>query len=128
MKLHGRSFDIRTYADAEKYLAGREKAKVVNNTFVVRRDAETIALQYHATDVVTYHANGTVTLTTGGWKTVTTKERLNLFSQYGVYIKKGVWLVSRYLGNGVHEQIGNYVDGMTLPVYTGSIQCKEVVL
>lgn len=118
MKLYGRSFDIRTYADAEKYLAGRDKAKVVNNTFLVRLCADTIAVRFFKTDVVVYTDNEHVTLNTGGWKTVTTKERLNLFSQYGVYVRRGIWYVSRYLGNGVHEEIGKFVDGMTLPVYT----------
>lgn len=117
MKLYGRSFDIRTYEQAQDYLAGREKAKVVNNTYVIRRDIATIALQYHNTDVVTYKADGLIVLNTGGWKTATTKERLNLFSQYGVYVRRGVWYVSKYLGDGRHQELGLFKDGMTLQAH-----------
>lgn len=105
------------YAKMAQTLADRDSKKVANNTYLQRRDAETIALKYHATDVVTYHADGRIVLNTGGWRTSTTKLRFN--ESYSglslrIYADKGVWYVA--MNNGVPdwENAVTYADGLTL--------------
>src|SRR5260221_7675367 len=53
-----------------------------------------VAVRLHNTDIVTYAENGTVTLNTGGWKTVTTKVRINDYSPFSVWSRKGCWFVN----------------------------------
>lgn len=65
------------YEKMSETLGGRSSKKVANNTYLQRRDADTIALHYHATDVVIYHSDGRIVLESGGWRTVTTKVRWN---------------------------------------------------
>ena len=113
IKVHGRKSEIKNYQTAFAFLEGRQRRKLVNNTWLEVRDGETIAVRYHKTDVVTYKADGKIILNSGGWQTVTTKERLNAFSPLGVYQRRGVWLVSRYLGDGVHDEIALFKDGAT---------------
>lgn len=90
-----------TYADAAAKLTGRnsQRRKVGNNTYLERRNVNTIALRLHNTDILTYIQDGTVVLNTDGrWRTVTTKARMNEFMPYGISIaqRKGQWFVERY--------------------------------
>lgn len=85
------------FAKAEAFLAGG-KAKterlVGSNTRLRWVDADTIALVYHYTAVVTYHRDGTFTLYGGGWNTVTTKRRIRLYSPSNPRSDgKGGWIV-----------------------------------
>lgn len=69
-----------TFTEAEEILAkGRNKDSrtIANNTRLIRRRPDKIALQLHATDVVSFHRNGDVVLNSGGWLTLTTKDRIN---------------------------------------------------
>lgn len=99
------------YQSASEKLTGRNKEsrKVANHTYLQRRDAETIAVKLHATDVVTFKSDGRVILNTGGWKTVTTKERMNSFAGLQVSSDKGVWYVSN---NGFASNVP-FADGIT---------------
>lgn len=77
-------------------LTSRGQKKIGNNTYLRRRDAATIGLQYHETDVVTFTPSGLV-LTSGGWWTKTTKERINwALEALGLYCVQdgGNWYVS----------------------------------
>jgi hypothetical protein len=80
-------------------------------------------VKYHKTDVVKRDAHGRITLESGGWRTVTTKARMNQALRqwagdpeqfYYVHQVKGDWFVGRYKGNGVHERVCEYYDGVTL--------------
>lgn len=84
------------YEQAQATLTGRNKdrKKLANNTYLVRRDNGDFAVKLHDTDVVTYHADGTITLSTGGWQTVTTKARINEYSHAGISQRQGVWYMS----------------------------------
>jgi len=78
-----------------------------------------VDVQYHATIVASKDTNGRITLNSGGWKTVTTKRRMNqALRQWGtgyyVHQVKGEWLVGVCKGNGVHERVCEYYDGITL--------------
>lgn len=122
--------DVRDYASAAARLGTRDRVKVANNTYLERRDEFTIAVHYHATDVVTFHADGRIILQSGGWYTYTTKTRLGHFSPVSVRSIRGRWHVQhgprRNPNTGRWEDdspgpMVPYVDGMdvgaeTLPV------------
>ena len=104
---------MRSYAEANAYLAGGRnkdaRSLTGRSTQLVRRDKETIAVQYHATDVVTYKADGRVILNSGGWKTVTTKCRINEYSPVSLTQTSGIWHVSP---PGDHKAVV-FRDGIT---------------
>lgn len=99
---------MRSYREANSVLGNRDSRKLENNTYLKRRDTETIAVLLHATDVVTYHADGRVVLNSGSWKTVTTKDRINKYSPIYVRQENGIW----YIGNEVYaDYVTYYPDG-----------------
>jgi hypothetical protein len=81
------------YQQAAAQLIGRcrDRRKLANNTHLVRRDTDEIAVRLHATDVLTFFADGRIRVNTGGYHTVTTVDRINAFLP-------GPWRVSRYRG------------------------------
>ncbi len=85
------------YATQAARLTGRnaKSRKIANNTYMQRRDENTIALLYHETDVVTYKSSGDVILDSGGWRTYTTKERINMGLPSGFYLSqnRGQWIL-----------------------------------
>lgn len=91
----------------------RTSKKLRNNTYVQVRDAETVAIRLHQTDILTFKANGDITLNSGGWRTVTTKARMNEYLPDNWYVSqsKGVWYLSTRPG---FEDIGRFEDGMTI--------------
>lgn len=95
--------ELSSYDDCVKFLITRDRPvprkKAANNTYVERRDADTIAVRLHDTDVVTYHADGRITLDTGEWYTVTTKERINRFTPANIHIasNRGRWIVAHHV-------------------------------
>lgn len=93
---------IRDFASAEALLGGKPSRPLLNNTRLVRVDADTIAVALHGTFVVTYHRSGRVTVDSGGWRTVTTKDRINRFAPVHVQQRRGEW----YVGDGAFR------DGM----------------
>lgn len=86
--------EIKTYAQAEKFLKGRASKKTGNNTYIVRRSESEIAVCLHYTDVVTYTKSGKVRLSSGGWRTATTKQRIKQFSGVNLWQEKGEWLAN----------------------------------
>lgn len=72
--------DLCTFSQATDRLGTRDRRKIGNNTYLERRDAETIAVRLHATDIVIFHSDGSATLHDGGYLTVTTKDRLNKYA------------------------------------------------
>lgn len=95
MALYKATFE--DFNGADGFLGSRKGARVGHNTQVYRVDADTIAVRYHYTDIVTYRRDGSVVLDNGGWATNTTRERLRAFSPVGVYQAKGreFWTASR---------------------------------
>ena len=81
------------YQQAAEQLVGRcrDRRKIANNTYLVRRDSDEIAVRLHATDVLTFFADGRIRVNTGGYHTVTTVDRINAFLP-------GPWRVSRHRG------------------------------
>lgn len=71
-----------------------ESRKLENNTYLERRDNDSIAIRLHNTDIVTLHKDDTVTLSSGGWLTMTTKNRISNYAP-GIRIEsdQGVWQV-----------------------------------
>lgn len=94
--------DPQSYRQLSHYLScGKRKDKttdrpIANNTRVIRRSDDSIAIKLHNTDILTFHSNGAIQLFTGGWKTVTTKDRMNRFlpSGIGVYSEKFIWYLT----------------------------------
>jgi len=93
-----------SYAAARQLLASGN-AKLENNTFLVDKNADTVAVQLYGTQVVLIHDDGTYTLNTGGYRTTTTKDRINKYGPNVVQIKKRKWLV-----NGESFEDGIKVD------------------
>ncbi len=102
------------YTRVNQDLNGKQSRKVAHNTYLQRRDPESIALKYHATDIVIYHSDGRVVLDTDGWKTSTTKLRYNeSYSRLPIriYSDKGVWYV---VLNNNRDGAVTFEDGLTL--------------
>ena len=90
-------------------LTGRniQSRKLTNHTTLRRVDSDNIAIQLHATDVVTYPSDGRIVFNSGGWKTSTTKERMNSFSPARVSQTAGSWNIS------IDGKGANFADGIT---------------
>jgi hypothetical protein len=70
----------------------RESRKLANNTYAKRRYSGQIAIQLHATDILTFHSDGQIDVNTGGWNTVTTHSRMNAYLP-------GPWRVGGHRGS-----------------------------
>ena len=94
---------------ADTYLGNKIDRPAGYATRIQRRE-KNIAVVHHATDIVTYRRDGTILLDCNGWRSKTTKERLNVFTPFGVeiYQSSGVW----YLAIQHEEHV--YEDGMVL--------------
>ncbi len=119
-----------TYEQLDARLTGRNQRsrKLANNTYAERRDADTIAIRLHATDVVTYHKDGRVVFNDGGWLTVTTKERMNQCGPDWLSVGsiRGRWFVTLA---GDYSNPVPYADGITFKdgaVYAGSTDAATV--
>jgi hypothetical protein len=116
-----------SYTDARAFLAqGRNPSsrKVANNTRVRSYGAPYgIAVELHATDVVTFYPDGRAELRTGGWNTVTTRGRINHvlgyrdsdpLSMWSVGMEKGeLYLYHRTARYVFHEGVIVRPDGTT---------------
>lgn len=112
-----------TFAAADAKLGGRDSRRIGHNTTLERRHrrgdgSRTIAVRYHATDIVTFSADGWLTINTGGWDTVTTWQRIGaiLPLPWRVWSRNG----SRML---YHNQrpITPYADGLSLHPASGAV-------
>jgi hypothetical protein len=84
---------VRNYIQALNFLGDKETRKLCNNTTLHKYRDGTLAIQLHWTDVISFKPNRDTVFDTGGWRSVTTKDRINEFSEYSVYSKKGEWVV-----------------------------------
>lgn len=84
-------FTGRTFREADKRLGKRESLKIAWYTWLERRPDGSIAVRYHATDVVTYLPNGSFRLESGGWRTSTTKVRMQEYAPVSLYSERGIW-------------------------------------
>jgi hypothetical protein len=100
---------MKTYQEAAQKLGNHKSRKLKNNTYLQRRNDNTIAVKLHETDVVTYYSNGKVKLDSGGWRTVTTKDRINQYSPIGLFQDKGIWYIGTW-----GEKKAIYNDGMII--------------
>lgn len=78
---------IDNYGAATRALGNRDERTIAHNTRLIRR-GDSIAVRYHATDIVTYHADGRITLADGGYSTATTIKRLHAMTPAGVYVRR----------------------------------------
>lgn len=76
---------INSYSDANLQLTGRckERRKIANNTYLIRRSADGIAVRLHSTDVLTFYSDGRIDLANGGFPTCTTHDRINRYLPAG---------------------------------------------
>lgn len=106
---------------------GKRSSKLVKGkraTKLHRLSDGTIALRYHATDVVLATPGGRVILESGGWRTLTTKTRMNealsqlprdpegSYRRFQVSSDRGVWYVSVPKGDSYESVV--YKDGMSI--------------
>jgi len=105
-----------TYKELEQQLFGRCKDKRVmgNNTWLERRDTNTLAIRLHSTDILTFTFEPEkVIVNTGGWKTVTTKDRVNKYlpEPWRIYQKNRQWFwCSWHDGNRIEPGLFNDGD------------------
>jgi hypothetical protein len=109
---------VTSFEQAERFLAGgrsKTSRNLANNTYVERRDEDTVAIRLHATDVVTFHRDGRIVLNTGGWRTVTTKDRLcNALSwPVQIFSIKGQWRLKVSNSFEVGTSVP-FADGITI--------------
>lgn len=118
-----------TFEAAERLLGGRDSRKIGHNTRLERRsrsEPRSIAVQYHATDIVTLSTDGTLTVNTGGWHTVTTLTRINA-------LLPGRWRIGsagkrgNYLWHNGHA-ITPYVDGIAIDDTAGTVGINGATL
>ena len=83
------------YQESNDLLTGRckQSRKMGNNTYLERRDDQSIAVKLHQTDVVTYYPNGDIKLNSGGYKTATTKERINTYAPVRLWQENFAWFM-----------------------------------
>lgn len=99
------------YSSLSRFIGDKSSKILGNNTVVRRIDADTVAIKYHNTDILTISQDDTIKINTNGYETVTTKDRLNQFLRCkGFYIfqKKGVWYISD------RKDTAAYFDGMRI--------------
>lgn len=100
------------YLELSRALQGRcqERRKLGNNTWAERRDAETIVIRLHGTDILTFTLNS-VKANAGAWFTVTTKARLNQYlpADFSIGQVKGAWY---WYARG--ERIALFTNGDTI--------------
>ena len=100
------------YNTALAFLGKKDRKKLCNNTYLVRRGVEgttEVAVLLHSTDVITFKPNGDTILCTGGWNSITTWDRINSFQKYGAWSKRGEHVVC---GSDGLEYLFNY-DNVT---------------
>lgn len=85
---------------------------VARNTWRYRTTDGIEHVRLHGTDIVEFLPKGRVRLNSGGWKTVTTKDRIDSFSGYRIFSRKGTWLVCE---PGQWDKAVPFFDGMILP-------------
>lgn len=127
MPLRYQSFS--NYADAAEHLGTREQRTLRGvATYLHRVDAATVAVRYHATDVVTYHADGSITLRSGGWNTATTKARLDEYSRFSVGSVDGTWYVSARRATGETEPVSWSDDRYPVYEWTSAVFADGMTL
>ena len=101
---------FRTFKDAAAHLGKRDRRKLANNTYLIRRD-DRIAVRLYETDIIAFfERGGSMYLHSGGFRTVTTKDRMNRFQgRVRVFTERGVWYVSRGQATGWKKV--PYTDG-----------------
>ena len=97
--------------------------KIDRNTYLIKRDDETIVVRLHQTDIISFKKNGTIILDSGGWRTVTTKDRMNKFlpDNYGIMQEKGIWYIK--ITNEYKKDL-IYSDGIKLSKKTKPMNLK----
>jgi hypothetical protein len=103
-------YNIHNYEDAEEVLKGREQKKIGHNTWLIRRDPDTIVVKYHRTNIVVY-VPGWMECYADGWETYTTKDRLNqlLPAGWSICQVKHRW----YVRNHATGEQSDWYDGIT---------------
>jgi hypothetical protein len=93
------NYDPSTYSELAEYLTkgkNKDNRPIANNTRVIRRAENMIAIRLHNTDIITFYENGAIGLNSNGWTTITTKDRMNRFTprNIGIGSEKSIWYVS----------------------------------
>lgn len=103
------------YQEFEEYLGKKTERPMPkslsyrNHTRLVRVSDDAIAIRQHETEIVTLHRDNTYELNSGGWRTVTTKARMNEFTPFRIFSKRGVW----YVGPSWYDTT-EFFDGIML--------------
>lgn len=78
-------------------LAGRDRCRIGNNTYLEDLGGGVFGVLLHKTHVVKVYPDGTYTLHTGGWLTATTLARINEYGPMRLYRRQG----RVYHGDGI---------------------------
>lgn len=101
------SFNGKTFAECDKFLNGKNKRKIGNNTELVKHKNH-FTIDLHFNSIVYIYNDDSIMLTTGGFWSATTKERLNHFSPYIIYQKMGNWFMD------IPEGTKSFISGMII--------------
>lgn len=104
---------MHNYNEANEYLGGKSDRPLAGRaTRLQRHNDGSIAVKYHATDVITFAPSGSVTLNSGGWHTATTKEKMVKYlpKPWTIYQARGVW----YLRDFQTGKEYPFSDGITI--------------
>lgn len=97
---------------------GQRGTYIVGHNMHYDESQWTVAVRYHATNVVVYHANGSITLNTGGYYTPTTAARMNEYlpSHLHVQRRKRKWtLLNTRAKNHRFFHEGNNCEYIVIP-------------
>lgn len=73
--------------------------KLDHNTYLIEEQG-VFKVELHGNCIVTVYPDDSLKVSSCGWLTPTTKDRLNKYTDLGIYQKKGQW----YLKSGVYFQ------------------------
>lgn len=104
-----------------KILSKRDQKRIGCNTTVRRIDNNTIAMKYHATDILVWKRDGTIVIDTNGWHTITTATRINEYGPFRVYSVKGEWRTRLMKGYADSVPELEFIDGSIFDPVTGTV-------
>lgn len=85
------------------------KKKLANNTYLIEEDG-VFKVELHDNCIIVVYPDDSLKVSSCGWNTKTTKERLNEYTDLGIYQRKGQW----YVASGSY-----FTDNMAVSPKTG---------
>lgn len=91
-------------------LKGRNGRKKLDNNTYLYKQGDDFVVKLHNNQIMKIYASGDISVSNCGWLTRTTKDRLNEYTDLGIYQRKGVW----YCSNGLEFVNGMMIQGPSM--------------